>query len=309
MLKPELNLTDPNIYRISTAEPLQLLRLVSISIPHWIERFPRVRPDYALSSSLIEDLTRVRLSWIDIFTLLALTLAVHFLRSLVTGATESWVARNHIFPRYAEKAPESVWKLSYYGSSWLFSFFVHTCFTDINSFSDPLSMWSGWSGGVSPPIHRAVLFIYASQAAFYIHSIYATLYLDIWRKDSWLMFAHHFVALSMLLLSYVDKVLCRLYWYPCKLLYATIYGAVYLGPQDAPFFPVLGVMLILIYAMNIYWFNFIARMLWRVATTGEEPEDNREFDTSAVTGLSKSSLDAMAEGKTIGAVLRSPHLT
>lgn len=46
-----------------------------------------------------------------------------------------------------------------------------------------------------------------------------------------------------------------MYWYPCKLLYATIYGAVYLGPQDAPFFPVLGVMLILIYAMNIYWFN------------------------------------------------------
>ncbi|RCN29449.1 Longevity-assurance protein [Ancylostoma caninum] len=161
------------------------------------------------------------------------------------------------------------------------------------------------------------------------------------------MFAHHFVALSMLLLSYVDNftlcgalllflqdssdamlemakigmylrrrkngdyyklidiagstvfvlVLCRLYWYPCKLLYATIYGAVYLGPQDAPFFPVLGAMLILIYAMNIYWFNFIARMLWRVATTGEEPEDNREWDTSAVTGLSKSSLDAMAERK------------
>ncbi|EYC10331.1 hypothetical protein Y032_0056g2682 [Ancylostoma ceylanicum] len=294
----------------------------------------------------------VRLSWIDISTLLALTLAIHFLRSLVTGATESWVARNHIFPRYAEKAPESVWKLSYYGLSWLFSFFVHTCFTDINSFSDPLSMWSEWSEGVSPPIHRAVLFIYASQAAFYIHSIYATLYLDMWRKDSWLMFAHHFVALSMLLLSYVDNftlcgalllflqdssdamlemakigmylrrrkngdyyklidiagstvfvlfaanwVLCRLYWYPCKLLYATIYGAVYLGPQDAPFFPVLGVMLIVIYAMNIYWFNFIARMLWRVATTGEEPEDNREWDTSAVTGLSKSSLDAIAERK------------
>ncbi|RCN32016.1 Longevity-assurance protein [Ancylostoma caninum] len=317
-------------------------------------------------------LSEVRLSWVDIFILAALTLAIHFLRSLVTGATESWVARNHIFPRYAEKAPESVWKLSYYGLSWLFSFFVHTCFIDINSFSDPLSMWSEWSEGVSPPIHRAVLLIYASQAAFYIHSIYATLYLDIWRKDSWLMFAHHFVALSMLLLSYVDNftlcgalllflqdssdamlemakigmylrrrkngdyyklidiagstvfvlfaanwVLCRLYWYPCKLLYATIYGAVYLGPQDAPFFPVLGAMLILIYAMNIYWFNtflefiyrssaelrdslliqFIARMLWRVATTGEEPEDNREWDTSAVTGLSKSSLDAMAERK------------
>ncbi|PIO76271.1 Longevity-assurance protein [Teladorsagia circumcincta] len=273
--------------------------------------------------------------------------------------SESWVARNHIFPRYSAKFPESVWKLSYYGLSWLFSLSVHTCVSNINSFSDPLSIWDGWSHGESPPIHPAIRVIYATQASFYIHSVYATLYLDPWRKDSWLMFIHHFIALSMLLLSYVDnftlcgalllflqdssdamlemakigmylrrrkngvyyksidfagstifvlfaanclksysRVLCRLYWYPCKLLYGTLYGAVYLGPQDASSFPVLGLMLILIYAMNIYWFNFIARMLWRVATTGEEPEDNREWDTSAVTGLSKSTLDAMAEKKT-----------
>ncbi|ETN81343.1 Longevity-assurance protein, partial [Necator americanus] len=299
------------------------LHLVSISIPYWIERFLRIRPNYALPTSFIQDLINVRLSWTSILILAALTLIVHFLRSIVTRSAQVWVARNHIFPRYTEKMPESVWKLSYYGFSWLFSLFVHIFIPNFNSFNDPLSIWTDWSEGVSPPIHPTILFIYGSQAAFYIHSIYATLYLDIWRKDSWLMFVHHFIALSMLLLSYVDNftlcgalllflqdssdallemakigmILCRLYWYPCKLLYATIYGAVYLGPQDAPFFPVLGIMLILIYAMNIYWFNFIARMLWRVATTGEEPEDNREWDTSAVTGLSKRSLDAMAENK------------
>uniref|UniRef100_A0A183FS06 TLC domain-containing protein n=1 Tax=Heligmosomoides polygyrus TaxID=6339 RepID=A0A183FS06_HELPZ len=52
-----------------------------------------------------------------------------------------------------------------------------------------------------------------------------------------------------------NSILCRLYWYPCKLLYGTSYGAVYLGPQIAAFFPVLGVMLVLIYALNLYWFN------------------------------------------------------
>ncbi|VDO49944.1 unnamed protein product, partial [Haemonchus placei] len=248
-MKPELNISDPSIYHVSTADPIKLI-------------------------------------------------------------FQSWVARNHIFPRYSSKVPESVWKLSYYGLSWLFSLAVHTCVANINSFSDPLSLWNGWSEGESPPIHPAIRVIYATQASFYIHSIYATLYLDPWRKDSWLMFIHHFIALSMLLLSYVDNftlcgalllflqdssdamlemakigmylrrrrngsyyrfidiagstifvlfagnwVLCRLYWYPCKLLYGTLYGAVYLGPQTAPFFPVLGFMLVLIYAMNIYWFN------------------------------------------------------
>lgn len=35
----------------------------------------------------------------------------------------------------------------------------------------------------------------------------------------------------------------------------TLYGGVYLGPQDSPFYLYLGVMLLLVQAMNIYWFN------------------------------------------------------
>ncbi|VDL75699.1 unnamed protein product [Nippostrongylus brasiliensis] len=350
-MKPEYNLTDPFIHRVPTASPIQLIYLISASVPHWIERTRKLDSDWTFFS-WIGNLRDVYLTKFDMSALVCLTFTIHFLRQFVTRRTELWVAQNHIFPRYEKKFPESVWKLVYYGISWLFALFVHTRIADINSFIDPVTMWKGWEEGNSPPIHPAVLVIYGTQAAFYIHSIYATLYLDLWRKDSWLMFAHHFVALSMLLLSYVNNftlcgalllflqdssdamlemakigmymrrrkngcyykyidlagstvfvlfalnwMLCRLYWYPCKLLYGTLYGAVYLGPQVAPFFPVLGFMLILIYAMNIYWFNFIARMLWRVATTGEEPEDNREWDTTAVTGLSKSSLDAMAAQK------------
>ncbi|CAJ0595472.1 unnamed protein product [Cylicocyclus nassatus] len=352
MLKPELNLTDSSIYRVPTADPIHLIRLLSTALPHFFERFRGIRPDCTFLSCFIQDLASIRLTWMDITALVGLILMIHFIRAFVTGAAKSWVARNHIFPRYVDKFPESVWKVTYYGSSWIFSLFVHTCIPEVKSFNDPLSMWEGWSEGIPPPIHPAILLVYASQTAFYIHSIYATLYLDIWRKDSWLMFIHHFVTITMLLLSYVDNftlcgglllllhdssdalldlaklgmylrrrkngdyykiidiagstiflifvanwILCRLYWYACKLLYGTLYGAIYFGPQDATFFPVLGVMLVMIYALNIYWFNFIARMLWRVITTGEEPEDNREWDTTAVSGLSQSSLDAIAEKK------------
>ncbi|KAK6010355.1 hypothetical protein OSTOST_24619 [Ostertagia ostertagi] len=74
-----------------------------------------------------------------------------------------------------------------------------------------------------------------------------------------------FAGSTVFVLFAANWVLCRLYWYPCKLLYGTLYGAVYLGPQDASSFPVLGLMLILIYAMNIYWFNVSLRICSRPA--------------------------------------------
>lgn len=93
----------------------------------------------------------------------------------------------------------------------------------------------------------------------------------------------------------ICRIIFRLYFYSCKLLYSTLYGAVYLGPQDAALFPLLGLMLTMIFCMNIYWFNFIVRMVVRVVLTGEDPEDNREFDTTAVSGIDKGELDKLAK--------------
>ncbi|EFP03229.1 hypothetical protein GCK72_001793 [Caenorhabditis remanei] len=352
MIGPEFNITHPSIYRTSTANPFVLAGLVYESIPHWVRRYARIRPDYSFPSSMISDFKKISLSNSELYTVLLLATFFTMLRYYLQVRLESWTQQHNIYPRFAHKVPESFWKLTYYGTVWIFAFYFHMCVESHDIFKDPLSMWVEWESGHKPKMHWQVQVIYAVQSAFYIHSIYATLFMDLWRKDSWLMFVHHFVALGLLFLSYVDNftlpgvlvlflhdnsdatleitklsfylkkrtngqyykyyflmgnaafilfaiiwVIFRLYWYTCKLLYATIYGAVYLGPQDAPFFPLLGAMLLIIFAMNVYWFNFIARMIWRVALTGEDPEDNREWDTTAVSGLNQQKLDELATEK------------
>ncbi|UYV67150.1 CERS1 [Cordylochernes scorpioides] len=52
------------------------------------------------------------------------------------------------------------------------------------------------------PVPWDIYAIYMVQCSFYLHSLYATLVLDTWRKDSPVMLAHHLVTLALLLLSY-----------------------------------------------------------------------------------------------------------
>lgn len=352
MIGPEFNLTDDRIYRVPTANPFTLVALCTESVPYWMRRYAKLRPDYSWPSSMIDDLRYIQLSDTEIYTVLLLAFAFTISRYYLQIKLQDWTSTHNIYPRFAHKIPESFSKLFYYGAIWMFAFFIHTSVATINTFDDPLSMWKDWESGAKPPMESSVRVMYAIQSAYYTHSIYATLFMDLWRKDSWLMFVHHFIALALLTLSYVDNftlpgvlllflhdnsdatleitklsfylkkrtdgtyykyyflvgnaafilfaiiwVIFRLYWYTCKLLYATIYGAVYLGPQDARFFPHLGLLLLIIYGMNVYWFTFIARMVWRVALTGEDPEDNREWDTTAVSGLNQHKLDELAEKK------------
>ncbi|KER18111.1 hypothetical protein T265_12372 [Opisthorchis viverrini] len=48
-------------------------------------------------------------------------------------------------------------------------------------------------------------FIYCVQMTHYLHSAYATLYLDPWRSDSPAMLLHHVVTLSLISLSFVRR--------------------------------------------------------------------------------------------------------
>ena len=44
--------------------------------------------------------------------------------------------------------------------------------------------------------------LYVVVFAFYLHSVYATLYIDRWRKDSLVMLFHHFLTMSLVGFSY-----------------------------------------------------------------------------------------------------------
>uniref|UniRef100_A0A7E4VVW9 TLC domain-containing protein n=1 Tax=Panagrellus redivivus TaxID=6233 RepID=A0A7E4VVW9_PANRE len=350
MIRPEYNLTDPFIYRVPTVDYITCVKLCSQSLAHYLYRFPKVFPNYRFPDSFFEDLKNIDLTCPQ----LALVCFVAFL--LTIG--RHYFVKQFVLPLmpllgvpilHRHKFPECIWKFLYYLVTWSFSLYVHIFSGRYRTFQDPLSVWESWHEGYPPRVYWDIHFIYVTQAAFYVHSIYATLYMDIWRKDSTLMCIHHFIALALIGLSYgsghvlegafvvflhdnTDMMLeltklsvylkkrengeyypwlnvlgnvsfvsfaimwfvFRLYWYPLKLLYMTVYGGVYLGPQDSPFYAYLGIMLMVLLFMNIYWFNFIVRMVIRVCQTGEEPEDNREFDTVAVSGIPKEKLSELA---------------
>lgn len=55
------------------------------------------------------------------------------------------------------------------------------------------------------PVPRDVATAYLLQGSFYCHSIYATIYMDTWRKDSVVMLVHHVVTLLLIASSYAFR--------------------------------------------------------------------------------------------------------
>ncbi|NXH51325.1 CERS1 synthase, partial [Rhabdornis inornatus] len=62
---------------------------------------------------------------------------------------------------------------------------------------------AGWRRGMEVPGDIAVA--YLLQCSFYGHALYATAYMDTWRKDSLVMLLHHVVALTLIAASYAFR--------------------------------------------------------------------------------------------------------
>lgn len=60
-----------------------------------------------------------------------------------------------------------------------------------------------WKSGMPVPTDIAIA--YLIQGSFYGHSIYATIYMDAWRKDSAVMVVHHIITLALICFSYAFR--------------------------------------------------------------------------------------------------------
>uniref|UniRef100_A0A9L0RDT5 Ceramide synthase 1 n=2 Tax=Equus TaxID=9789 RepID=A0A9L0RDT5_HORSE len=234
-------------------------------------------------------------------------------------------------PRDAAKMPESAWKFLFYLGAWSYSAYL-LFGTDYPFFHDPPSVFYDWVPGMAVP--RDIAAAYLLQGSFYGHSIYATLYMDAWRKDSVVMLVHHVVTLVLIVSSYAFRyhnvgilVLflhdisdvqleftklnvyfksrggsyhrlhalaadlgClsfslswfwfRLYWFPLKVLYATCHCSLRSVP-DIPFYFFFNALLLLLTAMNLYWFLYIVAFAAKVLTGQvRELKDVREYDAA-----------------------------
>lgn len=102
----------------------------------------------------------------------------------------------------AAKMPESAWKLVFYTMSWSYSTYL-LFFTSYTFFYHPASVFYDWKSGMSVPTDIAIA--YLIQGSFYGHSIYATVYMDAWRKDSAVMVVHHVITLALISFSYAFR--------------------------------------------------------------------------------------------------------
>ncbi|XP_014321312.2 LOW QUALITY PROTEIN: ceramide synthase 1 [Myotis lucifugus] len=110
--------------------------------------------------------------------------------------------RCRLQPRDAAKMPESAWKFLFYLGTWSYSAYL-LFGTDYPFFHDPPSVFYDWTPGMAVP--RDIAAAYLLQGSFYGHSIYATLYMDAWRKDSVVMLVHHVVTLVLIVSSYAFR--------------------------------------------------------------------------------------------------------
>ncbi|MBZ3872371.1 Ceramide synthase 1, partial [Sciurus carolinensis] len=237
--------------------------------------------------------------------------------------------RCRLQPRDAAKMPESAWKFLFYLGCWSYSAYL-LFGTDYPFFYDPPSVFYDWTPGMAVP--RDIAAAYLLQGSFYGHSIYATLYMDTWRKDSVVMLIHHVVTLVLIVSSYAFRYhnvgilvlflhdisdvqleftklniyfkarggsyrrlhavladlgclsFCfswfwfRLYWFPLKVLYATCHSSL-LSVPDIPFYFFFNALLLLLTAMNLYWFLYIVAFAAKVLTGQmRELRDLREYD-------------------------------
>jgi len=55
------------------------------------------------------------------------------------------------------------------------------------------------------PIPQDIYTLYVVEAGFYFHSIYATLFMDQWRRDSHLMILHHILTNALIFFSFAVR--------------------------------------------------------------------------------------------------------
>lgn len=143
------------------------------------------------------------LSRSDVQVFLVLGVFWTLLRYVVTALIlKPVLSLSKLGKRETRKAPESAWKLMFYSFTWCYSIYLLFFSSYDFFFNSPLTFYK-WENG--QPVPWDIYVFYMVQLSFYFHSVYGTLYMDVWRKDSVVMLLHHVVTLLLIGFSYVFR--------------------------------------------------------------------------------------------------------
>ncbi|XP_054157239.1 ceramide synthase 1-like [Oppia nitens] len=246
----------------------------------------------------------------------------------------------------SKKMPESGWKFAFYLSTWSYMAYIIMMRKGAQYFYSPSIVWQNYS--IDNPVETEIYVIYMVQLSFYCHSLYSTLCVDQWRKDTPALMVHHVLCVLLISISLATKthksglfamflhdgcdillegtklsryfkiqggrviknmdavtnagficfimawIYCRLYCYPLKQVYM---ASVYVTAKQiqVPFIQPIVLMLWLLLIMNIYWFTFILKLLYKVVTGQiKELDDNREYSENKNISDDLDSADKLA---------------
>jgi ceramide synthetase len=124
-----------------------------------------------------------------------------------------------------EKFPESLWKTVAYTCLWSYTAHILVFSGRYDYFTKPENIWDGksdrkrsffiivyyhsffvfldWELGMKIPAE--ITNLYFIECGFYLHSVYATIYMDAKRKDYFVMLLHHALTLVLIIASYATR--------------------------------------------------------------------------------------------------------
>ncbi|CAF3032443.1 unnamed protein product [Rotaria socialis] len=164
---------------------------------------PYMWRDYSFPHSFVEDFTRhfyfpVNQVYYIVYIAIFITLLRYLFENFICKPFVNWIDLKRVDKK---KFPESAWKCFFYTCTW--SYCVYLLHYRYTFFHEPHLIWDDWSPGMTVPFD--IRLMYFVQCGFYLHSIYATLYMDYKRKDFYVMLLHHVVTMTLIFVSYATR--------------------------------------------------------------------------------------------------------
>ncbi|XP_054156019.1 ceramide synthase 1-like [Oppia nitens] len=165
-----------------------------------------LKSNYKFPDNTLDDLRECgqRIAPVDYITIALMAIGWTIARNATSSYIFKPFARScRIKRKDVEKFPESAWKSSYYLFTFLYTVYLLFGQNCCHYFLETHNIWSDYS--VDDTVPTNIRLLYLVEISFYIHSIYAVLVLDEWRKDTLVMFSHHIITLTLLSLSLATK--------------------------------------------------------------------------------------------------------
>ncbi|CAF0754186.1 unnamed protein product [Didymodactylos carnosus] len=164
---------------------------------------PHMWTNYTFPQSFVDDFTQHfyfplhEITYI-IYVAIFITLLRSAFESYICKPLVNWLALTKLNKL---KFPESAWKCLLYTITW--SYCVYLLTRRYNYFHEPYLIWDDWGAGMPVPVDIKIM--YFVQCGFYLHSVYATLYMDYKRRDFYVMLLHHVLTMTLIFVSYATR--------------------------------------------------------------------------------------------------------